>query len=40
MLYLFYKYLKPNMNKLLQNIIDHYKNGLLKTQNLQISNEK
>ena len=28
------------MNKSLQNIIDRYKNGLLETQNLQISNEK
>ena len=28
------------MNKSLQDIIDHYKNGLLETRNLQISNEK
>jgi len=28
------------MNKLLQNMIDRYKNGLLETRNLQISNEK
>ena len=28
------------MNKSLQDIIDYYKNGLLETRNLQISNEK
>jgi len=28
------------MNKSLQDIIDHYKNGLLETRNLQISNKK
>ena len=28
------------MNKSLQDIIDHYKNGPLETRNLQISNEK
>ena len=28
------------MNTSLQNIIDRYKNGLLETRNLQISNEK
>ena len=28
------------MNKSLQNMIDHYKNGLAETQNLQINNEK
>lgn len=28
------------MNKSLQNMIDHYNDGLLETRNLQISNEK
>lgn len=28
------------MNKSLQDIIDNYKNGLLETRNLQISNAK
>ena len=28
------------MNKSLQDMIDDYKNGLLETRNLQISNEK
>ena len=35
-----YKYLKSNMTKSLQNMIDHYKNGLLETRNLQIKNKK